>query len=593
MAHPLQADASRMLARLSRRDRLEAAAALGLGLFSAAITLAVPWAGMHLVGTLQNPGRHSAAWAAAVIGLALLGTLLGSAAAYQASRAGTSLTRELRVGTVAAVLAARVRDIKDLGSGQLNARFTSDASMVRTAVETATLQLPVAGFLLLGSGLVMWWLDPVLLLITVGSLLLAGIGAGLVVWWMRHRQARLLHVVGNLCETLTDTAAAISLIKMYRAEPAVLKDLRRRARLVRDQELGVAGARSMLGPVVSLGQQIALVCVLVGGGMRLVSGDLTLAAFIAFLMYLLQLAAPLMTLASGAATVQAGALALDRFDAVAGLPAEGSHVTPAPLDAPAHPAPAPAVQFRGVSFGYGASPVLEDVSFSVPRRGLTAIVGRSGAGKSTLLSLIAGFDVPARGVVEVFGQRTDHAPTHTVRGRMASVDQEFSHLRDTVRANLELGVGRDVPDDEAAAVLDLVGLTDVVTGLEDGLDTPLGRATDLSGGQRQRLSLARMLLRDPELMLLDEPTSQLDAHTEALVRDTVARLARTRAVLVVAHRLETIRQADHVIVLEQGRVVGAGRHDDLLHRCPSYTDLVAQQSPQRLLIHPTPVREAS
>jgi len=236
------------------------------------------------------------------------------------------------------------------------------------------------------------------------------------------------------------------------------------------------------------------------------------------------------------------------------------------------------VRFENVGFGYGDQPVLRDVGLTVPAHGLTALVGLSGSGKTTALGLIEGFMEPDSGRVEVLGRDLADWPLTDLRARIAYVDQSCTLLQDTVRENLLLGHERTPADADLMAALDRVGLGEEIRRLPQGLDTVLGGASDLSGGQRQRLALARAVLSDAPLVLLDEPSSHLDSINEQKLRDVVDALAADRAVVVVAHRISTVQHAGHVIVLDGGRVVDQGTHLGLLDRCPDYADLVSGQT---------------
>lgn len=205
-------------------------------------------------------------------------------------------------------------------------------------------------------------------------------------------------------------------------------------------------------------------------------------------------------------------------------------------------------------------------------------MGPSGAGKSTALALVDRFVRPSTGSVAVLGHDVRHWPLDALRARIAYVDQSFTLLEATARENLRLGRTGPVGDAELAAALDAVGLAEDVARLPHGLDTVLGRESDLSGGQRQRLALARALLSDADIVLLDEPTSQLDGLNEQRFRSVVETLALTRTVVVVAHRLSTVQHARHVVMMDHGTVVDAGGHDVLLRRCPPYRELVASQA---------------
>ncbi|NUS53349.1 MAG: ABC transporter ATP-binding protein, partial [Streptomycetaceae bacterium] len=284
-------------------------------------------------------------------------------------------------------------------------------------------------------------------------------------------------------------------------------------------------------------------------------------------------------LATGCGRLQAGFAARDRCNDVLLMSPEAD---PDDADRPVPPPlpDAPDVEFHSVSYTHAGATeaALRDVSLTVERTGLTAIVGPSGAGKTTTLALVDRFLRPASGSVEVLGHDVRDWPLDALRARIAYVDQAFTLLEATARENLQLGRARPARDTELAAALAVVGLADDIARLPQGLDTLLGRESDLTGGQRQRMALARALLSDADIVLLDEPTSQLDGINEQRFRTIVEDLALTRAVIVVAHRLSTVRHADHVIVMNAGAVVDAGNHTALVARCTPYRELVTSQA---------------
>lgn len=571
----------RILPELARGARWSVATVAVLALLSAAATLLLPMVAARLITALQS--GDAGTWGFVLILIGLAATVTGALSAFLLARTAQNMLLRLRRRTIEHTLAAEVRDTQRMGAGDLSTRLTVDAMNVKRAVDVGPLQLPLAVLVLLGTIVIMALLDWVLLVITVLSVGLAFAGVGLLVMALKRRYLHLQGVIGGLAEKFVSALDALPVIKAYRAEPAVLRDLTADVDEVRRVEISVARYESLLGPVLNLGQQIALVSVLIGGGVRLVDGSLTLAEFVAFLMYLLQLAAPLMTAVSGIATLQQGLAARDRFNEVLALPAEDrprpavavtdGAVAAAPVD------PDAAVRLQDVHFTYDSDPVLHGVDLRVPSRGLTSLVGLSGAGKSTVLGLVEGFLAADDGRVEVLGRERADWSLAELRSRIGYVDQRFTLLRGTIRSNLTLGLDPDTPVGAAELydVLDQVDLADVVRALPDGLDTVIGAGSDLSGGQRQRLALARMLLHQPDLVLLDEPTSQLDSITEARLRSTVRDLAADRAVLVVAHRMSTVREADHVIVLDAGRVVAQGTHDELVRDCAPYAALVNGQ----------------
>jgi ATP-binding cassette subfamily C protein len=257
------------------------------------------------------------------------------------------------------------------------------------------------------------------------------------------------------------------------------------------------------------------------------------------------------------------------------LPVEPETSTPAPV---AVRGPA-AVTFTDVRFRY--RPELDDVhhgvSFDIPPGGMTAFVGPSGAGKTTVFSLIERFYEADAGRVLLDGEDVTRWPLTRLRAAIGYVEQDATVLSGTLRENLVYGAP-DATDGELAEVLRTARLDTLVARLPEGLQTQVGhRGTKLSGGERQRVAIARALLRRPRLLLLDEATSQLDAVNEAALRATVADVARTTTVLVIAHRLSTVTMADRIVVMDAGKVRAVGTHADLAGSDDLYAELAATQ----------------
>src|SRR5690606_21632662 len=272
------------------------------------------------------------------------------------------------------------------------------------------------------------------------------------------------------------------------------------------------------------------------------------------------------------AQLQAGLGALQRIEDVLAVPTETAADPPAAVTEPTPGAPA--LEFDRVSFAYpGGEPVLHEVSFAVPYGTRTALVGPSGAGKSTLLALAERFYDVSSGTVRVAGLDVRDQPREQVRAQLGYVEQEAPVLAGTIRDNLLLAAP-DADDDQLLEVLATVNLSDLVTRTPQRLDAQVGEGgVLLSGGERQRLALARALLSGAPILLLDEPTSNLDARNEHALRQAIDAVARQRTLLIVAHRLATVVDADQIVVLDRGRVTAVGQHQELLERSPLYREL--------------------
>ncbi|MCG6495857.1 ABC transporter ATP-binding protein [Kitasatospora sp. A2-31] len=556
--------------------------ALLLAVAATAAGLALPLLVQKIVGDF-SAHRSLAPGLLMMAGAAVGGALAQALSGFQLARIGERMTYRLRVGIMAHALRLPLPVVRARGTGDLAARVTSDAQLLRQVVEVAT-QLPLAALSVLATLGVMVWIDWVLTAVTVAALAVLTVLVLLIMRRMRANVSGQQDAVGRIAQRFTANLEALTTIKAYRAEPVADRALAEDAEELRAVSLTGARLGALVPAVLTLGNQFAMIAVILTGGARMAAGDLEVAAFAAFLLYLLQTVPSVNTLATGFGRLQAGLAARDRCNELLALSPEAD---PDDADRTApDPAPdAPAVVFRSVTYTHGGSQdaALRAVSFSVPRTGLTAVVGPSGAGKTTALSLIGRFVRPSAGAISVLGHDAGSWPLAALRARMAYVDQAFTLLEATARENLQLGRVGAATDGELAEALAAVGLTEDVARLPQGLDTVLGRESDLSGGQRQRMALARALLADADIVLLDEPTSQLDGLNELRFREIVERLARHRAVVVVAHRLTTVQRADHVIMMNRGTVVDAADHPTLLTRCLPYRELVASQAGPSLL----------
>ncbi|MBT2386688.1 ABC transporter ATP-binding protein [Streptomyces sp. ISL-11] len=557
---------------LIRGHKGKLATALVLAVLSTAATLCVPWAAKKLISALQT--HDGLVSAALLMGGSAMGAAITQAfSSYLLERMGETLIWQLRGKVMNHALRMPLATVRAEGPGTLVARVTSDAILMRSIVDVGVVQLPIAATTVAATIGVMIYLDWLLAAVTIGVFVLAGIAIGFVLTRVRRNLIARQNQLGDLAQDFTATLGALTTIKASRAEKSTGKRLSGAAAVLRDNAFTGAKLQSLLAPTMGLGQQAALVSVIVIGGARISDGHLSVASFAAFLLYLMQLVAPVTFAVTGINQLQAGMAAKGRFNSLLAMAQEPSRTSddPAVDDGTA-------VRFDAVHFSHTAGqPALSGASFSVPSAGLTAIVGPSGAGKTTALALIERFHTPESGTVSVLGRPTTAWELSELRNSLSYTDQAFTLLEGAVRDNLTLGHESPPTDAEILSALDEVGLAEAVRLLPDGLDTVIGRENDLSGGQRQRLALARMYLSNAPVVLLDEPTSQLDAVNEVRLRDAIAAIAKSKAVIVVAHRLSTVQDADHIVVMSSGDVTAAGTHIELMDTCSTYRELVESQ----------------
>ncbi|MDH6193255.1 ABC-type multidrug transport system fused ATPase/permease subunit [Streptomyces sp. CZ24] len=567
-------DELRVFTQLLKGRKATVAAAVVLSLLSAAATLILPLQVRDLVMALAEDERPVGPLLM-MAGLAVGAGLASALSSFLLARAGEGLVSEARFRIVSHILTLPLRRVRREGAGNLVARANSDSTQLRSVVDVGVAQIPSSLFLAVGTLIAMGVLDWVLLLVVLATFTVAGAGIFLCVRSIRSGVERQQNAIGAMSQQMTAAVLSLPTVKAFLAERQVASTLGHSVEDARRAAVSVARVTALVGPTMQFGQQLSIIAVMVISGARLASGALGIGEFAAFIVYLLQLVAPLTMLVSGVARMQSGLAARGRLNSVLTIAPESSGAT-----SPVAPSPtAPAVEFDAVTYTDGGRTIIHEASFAAPARGLTAIVGPSGAGKTTLLALTERFLIPASGRISVCGRPVEKWPLHQLRSEISYVDQSFTLVEGTVRQNLQLGQDDEkAPDAELWRALEALALRGAVQALPDGLDTELGRDEDLSGGQRQRLAAARVLLRDTRIVIFDEPTSQLDSENEERLRALMRTLAAERSVIVVAHRISTVQDANLIVVVDEGHIVDRGTHEELLTRSALYQDLVHGQS---------------
>jgi ABC-type multidrug transport system fused ATPase/permease subunit len=391
--------------------------------------------------------------------------------------------------------------------------------------------------------------------------------------------------IAELTAEAEENVSGVRVVKAFAQEPRQLKRFDGVVRRVFDQSMVSTRLQAFYSPFIGFLPQLGLAAILFVGGRQAINGDITVGDFVAFYGYVLMLTGPMrifgIALGMAQRAVASGARVFEILDRQPRLTA--------PPGAPDLPEGGGRVELRGVSFAYdGGEPVLRDIGLDVEAGRTVALVGGTGSGKTTLVALIPRLYDVDEGAVLVDGADVRSVDVGSLRREIAMVSDDAFLFSATLRDNIAYA-RPDASDEEVAEATRRAGLTDVLDELPDGYDTLVGeRGHTLSGGQRQRVAIARALLAAPRILILDDATSSVDATTEGLIKEALREVMAGRTTFVIAHRLSTIALADEIVVLEEGRVLARGNHDELLESSPLYAEIAEKGLPDQVFLNRKP-----
>ncbi len=452
---------------------------------------------------------------------------------------------------------------KNERTGDLISRITNDVTVVQQSVAAVFLNLirePLTILVFLGIAL------SISARLTLFSFIVLPFSIGIIAWvgnLLRKHSSILQAKMADITSVLQETISGVKIVKAFGMEDYENKKFETETNKYFKIVLKIARIRNVASPLTEfLSVVVGVVIIYYGGELVLKEQTLKASEFLAFLFSIFQMMPPIKELSSVNSRIQESSAAADRIFEIIDIEPEIKDAA----DAIPHKEFTDKIEYQNVSFHYDDNDelVLDNISFEVKKGEIVAFVGSSGAGKSTLIDLLPRFYDPTDGKILLDGVDVKKIKIKDLRDLMGIVSQETVLFNDTIRKNIAYGL-HDLELEKVKEAAIAANAHDFIMEFPKGYDTIIGeRGTKLSGGQRQRISIARALLVNPPIMILDEATSSLDNESEALVQEAIEHLMTTRTTLVIAHRLSTIRNADKIIVIDKGVIVQSGKHDELM-----------------------------
>ena len=528
-------------------------------------------------GVAQGDTQKILSIGSIMLAITFVQVLCTIAAVYFGARTAMGFGRDVRAAVFHQVGRFSAREVTRFGAPSLITRTTNDVQQVQMLVLLTCTMMVSAPIMCVGGIVMALRQDVGLAWLIVLSVVILVAAIGLIVSRMVPQFRRMQKRLDNVNRVLREQITGIRVIRAFVREPQEITRFADANGELTEAALAVGKLMAMMFPVVMLVMNVSSVAVLWFGAARIDAGDMQIGSLTAFLSYLVQILMSIMMATFMLVLIPRAAVCAERITEV--LDTESSVVAPTnPISSLGDHI---GVELRGAGFQYpgAADPVLSDITFSAEAGKTTAIIGSTGSGKTTLISLVPRlFDVTA-GQVLVDGVDVRELDPEVLNSRIGLVPQKAFLFSGTIASNLRYGKS-DASDEEIWQALEIAQAADFVRNLPEGLEASVSQGgSNFSGGQRQRLAIARAVIRRPQIYLFDDSFSALDLATDARLRAALRPVTQQSTVLIVAQRISSIVDADQIIVLDDGMIVGSGTHDELVISCPTYAEIVESQLP--------------
>ena len=567
--------ALRIVNRYVSNYKMELCLAYTLIMISTLIDLCFP---LLVQEATDNIGNLSTKIIVSIVAVLVIILILESIAKYRFSVVGQKTVRDIRIDIWNRLIRTNIEYVEKNVSGELSSRLINDSSILIHFVSSEVPDMIVGVVSIIGTLVIMFRLDIVM---TVVFLCLIPIVA-VTIKPISNQTYQLSEEIQNLTAIsngyFSEMFAHIKLIKAYQSEE--IEILNGSMELNKLCECGNRNSRiqAMLMPLMGTIMTGMLIGVGGLGLYRMETGKISVGVLVAFVLYFLQVVQPIQNIGTFLVEIQAVKGATKKLMELYDLRTEQVCTS----DGIRHPSEMSNnnIKFENVCFGYGNGDLFQNLSFEIKSGTTVALIGESGSGKTTIMSLMEGFYKIRSGKILYGDQNLEEMSLYERRALFSYVFQENSIITGTLKENIIYGIQREVPENEIHEILCQMHMDTFVDGLPCKLDTIVGeRGELLSGGQKQRISIARAILRNAPILLLDEATANLDAESEMLVNEAISKSMKGKTTVVIAHKLSTVIGADAIVVMKNGGIIDCGKHDELIARCEYYKMLLRRQFP--------------